>query len=165
MIRKRAIVVAAGSVLMLAVMSGLALSHGFGGHGKGDHSMFLLARAAGVTHDQIASAFQNSNLKNDRANLKTTHDAVMSCLLSPPSQGTGGSTACSSQIASFANAVQTMAQDRMTVWQNLFKTAPTLSQAASVYSQMQQLHAQQKQMFQSVFGSQGTGDSTASPND
>ncbi|MBV8453744.1 MAG: hypothetical protein JOZ29_15955, partial [Deltaproteobacteria bacterium] len=94
MIRKRAIVVAAGLVLMLAVTSGLALSQGFGGHGRGDHSMFLLARAAGLTHEQIASAFQNdANLKTDRANLKAAHEAMMSCLVAGN---------CTTQVASFA---------------------------------------------------------------
>ena len=158
MIRKRAIVVAAGLVLMLAVTSGLALSHGFGGRGGGGHEMWMLARAAGLSHDQIASAFQNEakELKADRANLKATHEAVMSCLLSQPQPG------CSSQISSFSSAVQKMAQDRMTMWQDLFKNAPKLPQAASVYAQLQQLHAQKKQIFQSVFGSPDTEGSPAS---
>ena len=39
----------------------------------------------------------------------------------------------------------------MTVWQTLFKSAPNLSQAASVYSQLQQLHAQKKQILQRCF--------------
>ena len=82
MIGKRTIAVAAGAVLMLTAISALALGHGFGGPGGGDHSMWLLARAAGLTHSQIASAFQNdANLKTDRANLKSAHDAMMSCLL------------------------------------------------------------------------------------
>jgi hypothetical protein len=149
MIGKRAIAMAAGSVLMLAAASGLALAHGFGGHGGGGHDMWLLARAAGLDHSQIASAFQNdANLKTDRTNLKTAHEAMMSCLVSGKD--------CTSQVSAFSSAVQTMAQERMMVWENLFKTAPNPSQAASVYSQLQQLKSQKKQIFQSVFGSQGT---------
>ena len=160
MIGKRTIAVAAASVLMLAVTSGLALSHGFGGRGGGGHEMWMLARAAGLSHDQIASAFQNdANLKTDRANLKTAHEAMMSCLVAGN---------CTTQVASFASALQAMAQEQMTVWQNLFKSAPKLPQAASVYSQLQQLHSQKKQIFESVVGSPDTEGSpegsTSSPN-
>jgi len=80
---KRVIVATAGLVLMLTATSVLALAHGFGGRGGGGHDMWLLARAAGLNHSQIASAFENdANLKTDRANLKTAHEAVMSCLVS-----------------------------------------------------------------------------------
>lgn len=164
MIGKRAIAVAAGLVLILAATAGLALSHGFGGREGDGHEMWLLARAAGLNHSQIASAFENNakEFTTDRANLKAAHEAMMSCLLSRPRQG------CASPISSFSRALQTMAQNRMTVWQNLFKSAPNLPAAANVYTQLQQLHAQKKQIFQSVFGSPDTegGSSTndASPN-
>ena len=149
MIRKRAIAVAAGSILMVAAISALALARG-GGPSRGGHEMWLLARAAGLNHSQIASAFQNdTNLPTDRATLKSTHDAMMTCLFSSTVSATG----CSTQITSFSSALQTMAQERMTVWQNLLKTAPNLSQAVSVYSQLQNLRAQKKQVLQSVFGS------------
>jgi hypothetical protein len=161
MIGKRAIVAAAGSVLMLAVTSGLALAHGFGGRGEGGHEMFLLLRAAGVTHSQISSAFHNdANLKTDRTNLKSAHEALMSCLVSGKD--------CTSQITAFANAQQAMTQERLTVLGGLCKNAPNSSQAASIYSQLQQLQAQKKQIFHSVFGSPDTEGSpegsTNSPN-
>jgi hypothetical protein len=149
MIGKRAITVAAGSVLMLAATSGLVLAHGFGGRGRGGHEMFMLARAAGVSHDQIRTAFENSNLRTDRTNLKTAHEAVMTCLV------TGKD--CTSQIASFSNAVQTMTHDRLTMWQTVFKNAPNPSGAANVYAQLQQLKSQQKQIFQGLRGSEGGG--------
>jgi len=108
---KRVIAVAAGSVLMLAATSVVALAHGFGG--GGGHDMWLLARAAGLNQTQIMSAFKNDpNLKTDRASLKSMHDTMMSCLVSPPQQGD-----CSSQITAFSNALQAMAQERMMVWQ------------------------------------------------
>jgi hypothetical protein len=155
MIGKRAIAMAAGSVLMLAAASGLALAHGFGGRGGGGHDMWLLARAAGLNHSEIASAFHNdANLKTDRTNLMTAHEAMMSCLVSGKD--------CTSQVSAFSSAVQTMAQERMMVWETLFKTAPNPSQAASVYSQLQQLKSQKKQIFQSVFGSQATEGSSSS---
>jgi len=157
MIGKRAIVVAAGLVLMLAVTSGLALSHGFGGRGGGGHEMFLLLRAAGVSHSQISSAFHNNaNLKTDCANLKSAHEALMSCLVSGKD--------CTSQITAFANAQQAMTRERLTVLAGLFKNAPNPSQATSVYSQLQQLNSQKKQIFQSVFGSSDTEGSPDPPN-
>jgi hypothetical protein len=151
---KRAIAVAAGSVLMLAATSVLAMAHGFG-RGEGGHDMWLLARAAGLSRSQIATAFKNdTSLKNDRTQLKAAHEAMMSCLV------TGKD--CTSQISSFSNAVQAMTQERMTVWQGLFKGASNPSQATSVYSQLQQLHSQKKQILQSVVGSQSTEGSSAS---
>jgi len=162
MIAKRAIAVVGGLVLILAATHGLALSQGFvhGGKGRGGHDMFLLARAAGLTHEQITTAFQSdTNLKNDFANLKAAHEALISCLLA---------NSCTTQVASFASAQQALAQERWTVWQNLFKgvSSTNLQQAASVYSQLQQLQSQKKQIFQSVFGSGPSGsEGTASPND
>jgi hypothetical protein len=164
MIGRRAIAVATGSILLVAVASNLVLAQGFGGH-PGGHGMWLLARAGGLNRSQITTQFANdSNLATDRSNLKSAHDAMMSCMVS----STVSSTGCSNQIASYSSALQTMAQERMTVWQNLFKTASNLPQAASVYSQLQQLHSQKQQILQSVLGSPAgdTGtQSSAAPNE
>jgi hypothetical protein len=148
MIGKRTIAVITGSILMITATSALVLAHG-GGGGPG-HEMWLLARAAGLDHSQIASAFRNdTSLATDRGNLRSAHEALMSCLFST----TVSSAGCSTQIASFSSALQTMAQERLNVWQNLLKTAPNLPQAASVYSQLQNLRSQKKQILQGVFGS------------
>jgi len=161
MIGKRAIGVVAGSILFLAATSAWVLARG-GGPGGGGHEMWLLARAAGLNHSQIALAFANdTNLPMDRANVKSTHDAMMSCILSSTVSGAG----CSTQIASFSSALQTMAQERMSVWQNLLKTAPNLPQAASVYSQLQNLRSQKKQIMQSVLGSPTSQAGPASGSD
>jgi hypothetical protein len=154
MIRKREIGVVAGTILMLTAGVGLALAHGFGGGpGPGGHEMWLLARAAGLNHDQIVSAFKSdAKIKTARDNLTATHEAMMSCVVSGAD--------CSTQISAFSNALQTMVQERMTVWQNLFKSAPNASQAANVYSQLKQLQSQKKQILQSVLGS---GQSDGSP--
>jgi hypothetical protein len=149
MTKKRTIGLIAGLVL-LAGTSGLVMAEGFGGHG-GEHGTWMLARAAGLTHSQIASAFSNdANLVIDRTSLKTAHDAMMTCLVS--------GNDCSSQIASFSKALQTMAQERMTVWQGLFKSAnpKNLQLAASVYSQLQALYAQKQQILQSALGAQSS---------
>jgi len=84
----------------------------------------------------------------------------MSCLVSGKD--------CTSQITAFANAQQAMTQERLTVLAGLFKNAPNPSKAESVYSQLQELQAQKKQIFHSVFGSPDTEGSpegrTNSPN-
>jgi len=137
-------------MLAVTATSALVLARGSGGPGAGGHEMWLLARAAGLDRSQIAAAFENdTSLSADKANLKTAHDAVMSCLLS----STVSSAGCGTQIASFSGALQTMAQERLNVWQNLLKTAPNLPQAANVYSQLQNLRSQKEQILQGVLGS------------
>jgi hypothetical protein len=145
MIGKRTIM-AIVVVAIVATTSGLVLARGFGGRSEGGGGgMWLLARAAGLDHDQIATAFQNdANLKTQKDNLKTAHDAMMACLVTAKD--------CTTQISSVSNALQAFSQERMTVWQNLFKNAPNPSQASKVYSQLQQLRSQKKQLMQSVFG-------------
>src|SRR5207253_102172 len=128
----------------------------------GGHEMWLLARAAGLNHSQIATAFGNdANLATDRANLKSAHDAMTSCLVSSAVSGSG----CTNQIASFSNALQAMAQERLTVWQTLFKTAPNLAQATTVYAQLKQLHSEKQQILQGVLGSSGGEAGSPPPND
>jgi hypothetical protein len=163
MFRKRVVAVAAGSVL-IAAMTAAAWAHGFGGPGGGGHEIWLLARAAGLTHSQIASAFENdTKLQTDRANLKTAHDTMISCLLSGAD--------CSSQVSAFSGALQSLAEERMTVWAGLFKGASpsNLSKATSVYSQLKQLRSQKKQILQGVFGSQnpeaGPASGSSSPSE
>jgi hypothetical protein len=147
MFGKLGIAVAAGSLLMLAAFSTMALAHGPGGPGRGGHEMWLLARAAGLNHSQIKAAFEHSNLKADRANLKAAHEAVMSCVVSGKD--------CKTEITTFSNALQAMAQEQMTVWAGLFKEAPNAQQASNVYAQLNDLRSKRKAIMQSVFGTQG----------
>jgi hypothetical protein len=153
MLGKCAIAATVGSVLLVAAISSLALAEGFGGHGRGHHNqMFLLAHAAGLSHSEIRTAFKNdTNLKTDRTNLKNAHEALMECLVSGKD--------CSSQVTALSSAVQAMTQEHMTLWANLFKSAPNPSAAANLYGQLKQLQAQRKQIFQSAFGSQGQTES------
>ena len=162
MMGKRLIATAAAAALIAAVTSGLALARGFGGPHGGGNQIGLLARAAGLTHSQIMTAFKgNTKLQNDRSNLKTAHQTMMSCLV------TSGSD-CTNQISSYATDLQTMTQDEMLMWQGLFRSATPQAQgqAASVYTQLQQLQLQRKQILQGVFGSssfQGAGSDGTTP--
>ena len=144
-IGKRFMPMMAGAMaLALTAGAGAAMAHE-GGHG---HKMWLLAHAAGLTHDQIVTAFKNdAALATDRTNLHTARDAMMTCVVS------GGS--CSNEISAYSSALQAMAQEKMTVWQGLFKQAPNTSQATTVLGELRQLQTTRKQIFQQVFGAQG----------
>jgi hypothetical protein len=98
------------AIVAVVVLHGAASAHGKGGHqGGGDGNLWLLARAAGLSRSQIATAFKNdSNLKTDRSNLRIAREALTTCLVSGSS--------CPSQISAYASAHQTLAQERMTVW-------------------------------------------------
>ncbi|HKV53321.1 MAG TPA: hypothetical protein VJN94_01650 [Candidatus Binataceae bacterium] len=148
MLGKRAIVMVGAGALMVAVAAaGRASAQGFGAR-NGGHEMWLLARAAGLNKTQVMSGFQgDTNLQTDRTTLKSAHQAMLDCLLSANS-----GTSCTSQIAAYASAKSALEQERMTVWAGLFKTAPNLSQAASVRSQLEQLHKQRQAIVQQVFG-------------
>lgn len=142
--------------LALTIGAGAAMAHPGGGHG--DHKMFLLARAAGITHDQIMTAFKgDANLATDRTNLRNARDAMMTCVVS-------GGGSCSNEISAYSSALQALTQEKMTVWQNLFKQAPNANQAQTVLGELRQLQTQRKQIFQQVFGSRGGSQSASSPS-
>ena len=141
----RLVTMAGAIALGLTMGAGAAMAHE-GGHQR---QMWLLARSAGITHQQIATAFKSdANLATDRANLHSARDAMMTCVVS------GGS--CSNEISAYSSALQTLAQEKMTVWQNLFKQAPNTSQATTVLGELRQLHATRRQIFQQVFGGQSS---------
>lgn len=151
---RRLIAIVAGTMaLALTAGAGAAMAHE-GGHG---HEMWLLARAAGITHDQIVTAFTNdSNIATDRTNLGSARDAMMTCIVS------GGS--CSNEISAYSSAQQAMTQEKMTVWQSLFKQAPNSGQAATVLGELQQLRTTRKQIFQQVFGGAQGGSRSPAAN-
>jgi hypothetical protein len=147
----RLVTMAGAIALGLTAGAGAAMAHG-GGHGR---QMWLLAHAAGITRQQISSAFENdASLATDRTNLHSARDAMMTCVVS------GGS--CSNEISAYSSALQTVAQEKLTVWQNLFKQAPNTSQATTVLGELRQLHATRKQIFQQAFGARNGSQSSTS---
>ena len=95
--------VAAATGVVLAATCGLALAQGWHRHGGGsggDGKLFMLAKVAGVDHSQMHTAFKgDSALKPDFESVKSTHQALITCLAS------GGT--CDSQISAFATAQKT----------------------------------------------------------
>jgi hypothetical protein len=153
--------VAAVAGVVLAATCGLALAQGWGGHGGrgGDGHLFMLAKVAGVDHTAIHTAFKgDTNLKPDFANVKTAHQALMTCLAS-------GSGNCDSQISAFASAQQALTTEKYKVWEGVFKGAPNAGKATTLLGQMQQLKQQRHAIFQQAFGSQAgnTSDASGSP--
>jgi hypothetical protein len=151
--------------VVLAATCGLALaSHGWHGHGGGgrggDGQLFLLARAAGVSKSTLASAFHgNTTLHQDFSTLRSDRQAVISCLLSTPSN-------CTTPISNYEGAQTKLTADKMAAWQGVF-AAPglNLANASSVLTQLQALktqeHALQQQKHQilkGIFGAQAGGE-------
>ena len=159
MSRKRAVSrVAAVIGVVLAGTCGLALAQGWGGHHGGgpggDGHLFMLAKVAGVDHSTLHTAFKgDANLKSDFASVKSTHQALITCLAS------GGT--CDSQISAFATAQQALTMEKYKVWEGLFKGAPNTGKATAMLGQMQQLEQQRHAMFQQAFGSQAGSDTPA----
>ena len=146
---KRKVISMVAALFIVSVVSGVALAHGRGERGGPDGGLFLLARAAGITHQQIAAAFKaDANLKTDRANLKNARENLATCMVS------GGS--CSTQISAFSTALASLANEKLTVWNGLFQAAGAANdkQAATVLGELQKLRAERKSIFQQVFGSQ-----------
>jgi len=118
--------------------------HGHGGHG-GDGHLMMLAHAAGLTGQQIHEAFRSDlNLKADFSKLKTDRSAMTTCIVA----GT-----CTNQVATYAADQQALTQEKMTIWQNLFASAPNKAQATSVLNQMTALNAQKHALMQQIFSS------------
>ena len=140
-------VVSLSIALLLVAASGVAMAHG-GGHRGGDRGLFVLAKAAGLTGSQIHTAFKSdANLATDRTNVKSTHQALVACLV------TGAD--CTSQGTAYLSAKSALAQETLSVWQGLFKGNPNPTNAAAVLGQLQQLQAQRKQIFQQAFSGGG----------
>ena len=151
--------VAAAVGAMLVIACGAALAQGFGGHRGGmggDGSLFLLAKAAGVDHSKMHAAFKgNANLKSDFQNVKSTHQALITCLAS------GGS--CDSQISNFAAAQQTLTVEKYKLWEGVFKGAPDTAKSTALLGQMQQLEQQRHAVFKQAFGVQSGADASDGP--
>ena len=148
---------------ILAIFSGLgalalaatctpAMAYDHQGHRGGDMKLGLLAHAAGISHDQIHTAFKNdTTLKTDFENLKTAKKAMDACIVA----GT-----CTNEVATYASAEQALTQEKMTVWQNLFKTAPNKDKAVSLKGQLDQLNAQKHQLIKQAFNAPSADNAT-----
>jgi hypothetical protein len=159
--KRKASWVAAATGVVLAATCGLALAQGWHGHrggSGGDGKLFMLAKVAGVDHSQMHTAFKGDTaLKPDFESVKSTHQALVACLVS----GTGS---CDSQITAFASAQQALTMEKYKVWEGLFKGAPNAGKATTLLGQMQQLQQQRHAMFQAAFG--GTSpDSSSTPTE
>jgi hypothetical protein len=149
MTRKRMVSwTAAAAGIVLAATCGVAAAHGMHGPGgRGGDPMFLLARAAGLSHSQIQTAFHNDpNLKAYFSSLRSTREATVTCI--------AGGGSCSKEISAYANATQKLMLERMGVWQKLFKSPnANTKQASAVLGQLRNLRDQRHKIFEQVFAS------------
>jgi hypothetical protein len=140
------------SVLALAATCLPASAYGRHGNHHGDMQLGLFAHAAGVSKDQIHSAFKNdAALKTDFQSLKSAKKAMDTCIVA--------GTCSNGEIAAYAKAQSTLTQEKMTVWQGLFAGAPNKAQAISLKGQLDSLTAQKHQIMRQVFGSANGTDS------
>lgn len=166
MITKKVAAIAAAAVLAVGVGAyGMASAYGgghghFHGHGHGG-GLFLLAKAAGISHTDIRTAFQNdaTKLQGDHAALKTARENFINCLLSSSNTS---ATSCSTQASALVTAKQTAETDKLALWEGLFASAPNKANAANVLTQLQALRAQRKQIMQQAFGSNAGSSDTPS---
>ncbi len=143
------------AALALAATCGSALAFGHHGHRGGDMQLGLLAHAAGISRDQIRSAFKNdAALKTDFEATRKAKTAMDACIVA----GT-----CTNEVATYAAAEQALTQEKMTVWQNLFKNAPNKAQAVSLKGQMDQLKEQKHQIMRQAFSSSKGSETSAPP--
>jgi len=146
------------AALGLAATCVPALAYGHHGH-HGDMQYGMLAHAAGLTQEQIHSAFKGDTaLKTDFQNLKSAKKAMDTCIIA------GNCTSgANGQVATFANAQAALTQEKMNVWQGLFATAPNKAQAVSLQSQLDNLKAQKHALMHQMFSSNKGTDSVTPP--
>jgi hypothetical protein len=152
-----------------AIISGISLTlaatclpaFAFGGHHRGGMQYAMLARAAGVTKDQVHTAFKNdAALKTDFQNLRATKKAMDACIVAA-GVAAGG---CSAQITAYANAQSALTQEKMTVWQGLFAGAPNASAAVTLKGQLDALNTQKHSLMHSVFSSAKSTNAVTAPS-
>jgi len=151
--KKTLLAMASGlSAMALVAASGPALAfghHGPEGHHGGDMQFRLLAYAAGITGEQIHTAFKTAGptLKADFEALKTAKQTADSCILA-------GTASCSTQISAYATAQSTLEAEKLSIWQGLFSAKGVNNTAAvSLKSNLDGLNAQKRQLLHSVFSS------------
>ncbi len=150
------------SALALAATCVPALAMGSDGsrHHGDDMKFFLLAHAAGISGETIRTAFNSdAPLKTDFEALKTAKKAVDTCIVA------GNCTAGSNgQIATYAAAQSALAQEKLTVWQNIFATkGVNNTAAASLQTQLAALDAQKHQLLHQALSSAKNTDSVTPP--
>jgi hypothetical protein len=148
------------AALALAATCGPALAFGHHGHGQrhGGEKFGLYAHAAGITGDQIRTAFKNDPaLKSDFETVKADKKAVDACIISGAS--------CTSQIQAYAAAQSALTTEKLTDWQNLFVANGTTKDAAAVTlkSSLDSLNQQKHQLLHQAFSSAKGSDSMTPP--
>jgi hypothetical protein len=166
MVTKKVAAIAAAAVLAVGLGAyGMASAYGGGhghwhGHGHGG-GFFLLAHAAGISSSTIRSTFQGggTQLQGYRAKVKADRQALITCLLSTP-------TNCTGVVTQYLTDKQAAESYKLSVWETLFAGAsPTgLTNAQTLLSDLQKLQTERKQDFQQVFGGAAASDAPTTAN-
>jgi hypothetical protein len=144
------------SALTLVATCGPALAFGHHGHGHhhGDMEYGLLAHAAGITGEQIHTAFEAAapTLKADFQSLKTAKTAMDACIIGGTCTSSNGQIV---EIAAYTNAKSKLTQDKLGVWQGLFAAngATKDNAAVTLKNSLDSLNAQKHALLKPLFSS------------
>ena len=145
MTKNRIAIAAIAALSICAGAYGVAsASFGRHGHHRGGE-IFLLARAGGITHDQMKTAFQNAGLKADFEKVKADRTALLNCF------------ATSSNCTEAANTLVTdrnkLEQDKMNAVVGLFDGLSSTNRAnvQSALTQLTSIQQSRKALMKQIF--------------
>jgi hypothetical protein len=124
--------------------------HGHHRHG-GDMEFALYARADGITHEQIKTAFQSSNVMTDFQNVRKDKKALDTCIIA---------NSCTTELTTYENDQATLTKDKLAVWQGLFAKASSTAPGVNLKTTLDSLNQQKHAAFKTAFGGSSTAPAT-----
>jgi len=110
----------------------------------------MYARADGITHDQIRTAFQNSNVRADFEKIRADKKAMDACLIA---------NNCANEVTTYETDQAALTKDKLAVWQGLFASAKSTTPGVNLKNTLESLNQQKHAAFKTAFG----GSSTTTP--
>lgn len=102
----------------------------------------LYARADGITHDQIKTAFQTSNVKTDFQAVRNDKKALDACIIA---------NGCTTEVTTYENDQATLTRDKLAVWQGLFAKASSTTPGVNLKTTLDSLNQQKHAAFKTAF--------------
>jgi hypothetical protein len=121
-------------------------SHGHGHHRHGGDEFGLYARADGISHETIQTAFQNSNVRADFQNVRKDKNALDTCIIA---------NSCTTEVTTYETDQAKLTSDKLTTWQSIFKGVNT-APGVSLKTSLDQANAAKHAAFKTAFGGSST---------
>jgi len=155
MSKKTAVSIVSGvSALILAATCLPAMAFGMHGHHRhgGDDMKFVLyAKADGITHDQVKTAFEKSNVRADFEAVRKDEKAMDGCIIA----GT-----CTNEVTTYETDLATLTKDKLAVWQGLFQSASNKTPGVNLKTTLDSLKQQKHAAFKTALGGTSTAPTT-----